>query len=200
MKTFNCDKFLKTFQSYFDVKVEKGRTAYYYGKKDLTIYYNNDNYLNSNDLRIMTMDFKYTNSVENLSLSISIPLDHHFNKNNGMLINSSLIKNKILQAKAYLPVLKKTIKASYNGKPYLKITCQVDQVKDERGIVRYKISEVDYIFELAYNIKENGWADHCKDLIGVVDTYFEGYFKSIDLDIKGVDYRRKLELHNMMEI
>lgn len=200
MKTFNDDKFLRTFQSYFDLTVEKGRTSFYYGKQDLTIYYNNENYLTSNDLRIMVMDFKYTDSIENLSLFVRIPLDKGFKKGSGMTINSSLIKNQICKAKLYFHVFKKITKASYNGYPSLNIKCDVNQVKDERGILRYKISNVTYEFEVSFNVKENGQSDTSSDFIGYVDNYLEAYFSKANLDIVGVDYKRKLELYSMMEI
>jgi hypothetical protein len=200
MKTFNDDKFLKTFQSYFDLTVEKGRTSFYYGKQDLTIYYNNENYLTSNDLRIMVMDFKYTDSIENLSLFVRIPLDKGFKKVTGMTINSSLIKNQIHKAKLYFHVFKKITKASYNGSPSMNIKCAVNQVKDERGISRYKISNETYEFEVSFNVKENGQSDTISDFIGYVDNYLEDYFSKANLDIFGVDYKRKLELYSMMEI
>jgi len=200
MRTFNDEKFLKTFQSYFDLKVEKGRTTFYYGKKDLTIYYNNENYLTSNDLRIMVMDFKYTDNIENLSLFVRIPLNNGFKKGNGMIINSSLIKSNIHKAKMYLPIFKKITSASYNGRPYLNIKCNVDQINDEQGILRHKISNVSYEFEVSFNVKENGQSDNCTDFIGYVDSYLEAYFSKANLDIEGVDYKRKLELYGMMEI
>lgn len=200
MKTFNDDKFLKTFQSYFDLTVEKGRTTFYYGKKDLTIYYNNENYLTSNDLRIMVMDFKYTKNIENLSLFVRIPLDNGFNKGSGMVINSSLIKNHMHKAKLYLPAFMKINKASYNGRPYLNIKCDVNQVNDERGILRHKISNVSYEFEVSFNVKENGHSDNCTDFVGYVDRYLEAYFLKANLEMEGVDYKRKLELYGMMEI
>lgn len=200
MKTFDSDKFLNTFQAYFDLKVEKGRTTYYYGKKDLTIYYNTENYLTSNDLRIMVMDFKYTEQIENLSLFVRIPLDNGFNKANGMTINSGVIKNHIKKAKDYLPIFKQITKASYNGKPYLLIKCNVDQVHDERGILRHKISNVSYQFEISFNVKENGQSDSCTDYISYVDRHLDDYFSKTDVDVSGADYKRKLDLYSMIVI
>lgn len=200
MKTFDSDKFLNTFQAYFDLTVEKGRTTYYYGKKDLTIYYNTENYLTSNDLRIMVMDFKYTKQIENLSLFVRIPLDNGFNKANGMTINSGVIKNHIKKAKDYLPIFKQITKASYNGKPYLLIKCNVDQVHDERGILRHKFSNVSYEFEISFNVKENGQSDSCTDYIAYVDRHLDDYFAKTDVDVTGADYKRKLDLYSMIVI
>lgn len=200
MKTFNDEKFLKTFQSYFDLEVEKGRTTFYYGKKDLTIYYNNDNYLTANDLRIMVMDFKYTDNIENLYLFVRIPLDKDFKKGSGMTINSSFIKNQVHKAKLYFNIFKKITKASYNGCPSFNIKCDVNQVKDERGILRHKISNVIYEFEVSFNVNENGHSDNCTDFVGYVDRYLEAYFLKANLEVEGVDYKRKLELYGMMEI
>lgn len=200
MRAFNNDHFLQTFQNYFDLSVETGRTKSYYNEKSLTIYYSVENYLNSDDPRIMVMDFKYTENVEDLSLSVRISLDNNFKKTNGMLINSNIIKENIEKAKAYLPVFKKITSASYNGKPHLNIKCHVKQLKDENGNVTFEISDVTYGFEISFNVQKNGQSNNCNDFISYVDKNLEKYFEGNNLDIQDTDYKRKLELYSMMEI
>jgi len=200
IKTLNREQFLNTFQNYFDVSVGNARINHYEGNNHLTVYYDHQDYLNASDIRIMAMDFRA--HKDNLKLSVRIPLNQDFEKDNGLIFNSQIIKSHIEKAKSYYPIFKivtSDYKAEYNGKPFLIIKCDVSQI-EENGDTFYSISNETYQFEISFNIQANGNSSNCDNFIAYVENYLEKYFVKHNVDIEGVDYKRKIELYHMITI
>lgn len=203
IKTLNHEQFLDTFQNYFDVSVGSARINHYKGANHLTVYYDNEDYSNPNDIRIMAMDFRENKQV--ITLSVRIPLNNNFEKEQGLILNNPIIKKQIEKAKSYYPVFKIVTtsdgysKSEYNGKPYLIIKCDVEIIEEQNHAL-YKISNEIYKFEVSFNIQANGNSNNCDDFITYVEKFLEKYFLKQNVDIEGMDYKQKLELYHMITI
>lgn len=201
IRTLNHENFLKVFQEYFNITVGKARINQYQGNNHISIYYDNEDYSSADDIRIMAMDFSF--KLETIMLSVRIPLDSNFEKEKGLVLDNPTIKKHVEKAKCYYPVFKR-VAAGYdpegNSKLYFIIKCNISQLITKDGNIIYQIDNESYQFEAAFNIQANGNSSNCDDFVAYVDKYLDKYFSKNNVDIEGIDYKRKLELYHMITI